>query len=96
MDLPSEPANTAQVAGAPLIADANPSRTIGIRSVERHPVTRDQVIAWTLRGTRDEVIIDRIACSGTVFHLSTSDELSLRDAGVSNDVIRAMKATGLP
>lgn len=95
---PSAMANTAQVAGAPLIADANPSRTAGISSIElsRRPVTRQQVIAWTNRGLRDEVIIDRIACSGTIFHLSTSDELNLRDAGVSSDVVRAMRATALP
>src|SRR5438105_13731616 len=34
------------------------------------PVTRRDVMKWTSRGTRDDVIIDRIERSGTVFHLS--------------------------
>ena len=40
------------------------------------------------------VIIDRIHRSGTTFHLSATDENELRDAGVSEEVVRAMKDTG--
>ena len=58
------------------------------------PVTREDVIDWTRRGDRDEQIIDRIDRSRSVFYLSSRDENQLRDAGVSEEVIRAMKDTG--
>ena len=56
-------------------------------------VTKKDVISWTARGTRDDVIIDRIERSGTVYHLTAKDENELRDQGVSEEVIQAMKAT---
>jgi len=56
-------------------------------------VTKDDVIYWAGRGDRDDLIIDRIQQSGAVFQLSSRDENDLRDAGVSEDVIREMKAT---
>ena len=56
-------------------------------------VTRGDVIAWSNRGMRDSEIIDRIDRSGTVYHLSAADENDLRDARVSEDVIREMKET---
>jgi uncharacterized protein YcfJ len=56
-------------------------------------VTKRDVIQWTARGTRDDVIMDRIDRSGTVFHLSRDDEQDLRDAGVSEMVIQEMRAT---
>ena len=56
-------------------------------------VTRDDVITWTHQGLRDSDIMDRIDRSGTVFHLTASDENQLRDAGVGEDVIREMKDT---
>src|SRR5437016_4197101 len=56
-------------------------------------VTKRDVMKWTTRGTRDDVIIDRIERSGTVFHLSRADEQDLRDAGVSEMVIQEMRAT---
>ena len=57
-------------------------------------VTKTDVVRWTSRGTRDDVIIDRIERSGTVFHMSRGDEQDLRNAGVSEIVIQDMKATG--
>ena len=57
------------------------------------PITSDDVAAWSRKGTRDEVIIDRIERSGTVFHLTAADEDTLRGQGVSDDVVRAMKET---
>ena len=57
-------------------------------------IAREDVIAWARRGDRDDLIIDRIERSGTIFHLSSRDENTLRDAGVSEEVIRAMKDTG--
>lgn len=56
-------------------------------------VTKEDVIRWHDRGDRDEVIMDRVDRSGTVFHLSSRDENQLRDAGVSEEVIRSMKDT---
>jgi hypothetical protein len=56
-------------------------------------VTKGDVIEWARRGDRDDLIIDRIERSGTVFHLSSRDENQLRDAGVGEEVIRAMKDT---
>lgn len=56
-------------------------------------VTKRDVIKWTSRGTRDDVIIDRIERSGAVFRLSRADEEDLRDAGVSEIVIQDMRAT---
>lgn len=72
--------------------DDRPSRAD--RGSEPRHVTKEDVIAWSSRGDRDEAIIDRIEHSGTVFRLSARDENDLRDAGVSDEVIRAMKATG--
>jgi len=57
------------------------------------PVTLEEIISWSVRGVRDDVIIDRLQHSGSVFHLSADREIHLRDAGVSEEVIRAMKAT---
>ncbi|HEV8605657.1 MAG TPA: glycine zipper domain-containing protein [Tepidisphaeraceae bacterium] len=54
-------------------------------------VTRDDVIRWSKDGVKDEVIIDRIQRSGTTFSMTASDESALRDANVSEDVMRAMK-----
>lgn len=56
-------------------------------------VTRDDIVDWTEDGVSDEVIIDRIERSDTVFRLSAKDQNTLRDFGVSEDVIRAMKNT---
>jgi hypothetical protein len=78
---------TAQFASTDCQAEA---RTVASRS---RPVTREDIIAWTVRGTRDQIIIERITTSGSTFHLNTADEISLRDAGVSEDVVRVMKAT---
>ena len=56
-------------------------------------VTQSDVIAWSNRGMRDSEIIDRIDRSGSVYHLSAADQNDLRDARVSEDVIREMKET---
>jgi uncharacterized protein YcfJ len=62
-------------------------------SYQSRSVTQADVISWTRRGDRDDLIIDRIEQSGTVFNLSSRDENKLRDAGVSEEVIRAMRDT---
>ena len=56
-------------------------------------ITKSEVITWTDQGVRDDIIIDRIDRSGTVFRLSAADQNDLRDHGVSESVIRAMKDT---
>jgi uncharacterized protein YcfJ len=56
-------------------------------------ITRQDVMNWVRQGDRDDLIIDRIERSGTVFQVSSRDENALRDAGVSEEVIRAMKDT---
>ena len=43
---------------------------------------------------RSDDNLDRIERSGAVFTLSSRDENQLRNAGVGEDVIRAMKDTG--
>ena len=56
-------------------------------------ITRNDVMNWTDQGVKDEIIIDRVERGGTVFRLTAADENELRDAGVSEDVIRSMKDT---
>lgn len=56
-------------------------------------ITTQDVSTWAGRGVKDEIIIDRIERSGTVFHLTAADENQLRDSGVSEQVIRTMKNT---
>ncbi|HYE17096.1 MAG TPA: glycine zipper domain-containing protein [Tepidisphaeraceae bacterium] len=55
--------------------------------------TPRDVVAWAQRGDRDADIIDRIDRAGVTFALSARDENHLRNAGVSEDVIRHMKDT---
>lgn len=56
-------------------------------------VSKDDVIDWSRHGVTDEIIIDRVDRSGTVFHLTAADENALREKGVSEDVVQAMKQT---
>jgi hypothetical protein len=56
-------------------------------------VTRNDVMDWTRSGVRDEIIVDRIQRSGSVFYLTAGDEQQLRSASVSPGVIAAMRAT---
>lgn len=51
------------------------------------------VVDWSSRGVRDDIIIDRIERSGSTFKLTAADENQLRDQGVSEPVIQAMRAT---
>ena len=64
------------------------------RSASQARITQQDVIDWSDKGTGDDVIIDRIERSDTVFRLTSADESRLRDYAVSEPVIRAMKATG--
>src|SRR3954454_23758298 len=59
--------------------DRDPYRSGRSNTPSATVVTKTDVIDWTPRGDRDDLIIDRIARSGTVFHLSSRDENQLRD-----------------
>jgi hypothetical protein len=74
--------------------DRDPYANHRSNNASANAVTKADVIDWTRRGDRDDLIIDRIERSGTVFHLSSRDENQLRDAGVGEEVIRAMRDTG--
>jgi len=73
--------------------DRDPYANHRSNNASANAVTKTDVIDWTRRGDRDDLIIDRVERSGTVFHLSSRDENQLRDAGVGEEVIRAMKDT---
>ncbi len=60
---------------------------------ESRPVLKEDVIVWTDKGMSDEVIIDRIQRNHARFYLTGADENQLRDAGVSEEVIRTMRDT---
>jgi hypothetical protein len=56
-------------------------------------VTPAKVVDWTRRGEAEWVIVERInGCSAPV-ELNAAEENKLRDAGVSEKVIDALKAT---
>lgn len=63
------------------------------RPVADVAVTQEDVITWTSRGVRDDIIIDRIERSGSTFRVTAADENLMRDRGVGESVISAMKAT---
>jgi surface antigen len=63
------------------------------RSPAPAAITNRDIIDWTRRGVKDEIIIDRVERSGQVFRITAADENDLRDQGVSEPVIRAMKDT---
>ena len=56
-------------------------------------VSEADVITWVNRGTSDDVILDRLQHAPNAVHVTAGDEMRLRDAGVDDDVIRALKAT---
>jgi hypothetical protein len=67
---------------------------VSVAAKNQHPVISNaDVVLWTQRGMPEDIIIDRIEHSGTVFHLTAGEENELRDRGVSASVIRAMRDT---
>jgi len=60
---------------------------------EYRSVARQDVVDWSNRGVRDDIIIDRIERSGSSFSLTAADENRLRDDGVSEPVIQSMRAS---
>jgi uncharacterized protein YcfJ len=55
-------------------------------------VAKSDVMEWSRNGTKEDVIVDRIERSGAM-RLSSADERELKDAGVSDRVIRAMRGS---
>jgi uncharacterized protein YcfJ len=54
-------------------------------------ITNVDIMDWSRQGVKDDIIIDRIQRSGQTFAVTASDERDLRNAGVSERVIQAMK-----
>ena len=54
-------------------------------------VSRADIMSWSRSGVKDEIIIDRIQRSGQTFTITATDEQQLKQAGVSDAVILAMK-----
>jgi hypothetical protein len=93
-DPPSQPVlsgSTVARDGSPALASPTAGRAVSY--TDTHSVTTDDVIRWTSRSVREDVILDRIERSPSVFHLTAADENHLRDNGVSEPVIQEMKAT---
>jgi hypothetical protein len=64
----------------------------GVTPAALSPVTVRDVIEWTSQGVSDDVIIWRIEHSNGVFRLTAANEVQLRDASVSDQVIHAIGA----
>ena len=73
--------------------DDSSSRATSTASNTQPAIGMGDVIDWTKQGVKEDVIVDRIERGTTVFKLTAADENHLRDAGVSERVIRAMKDT---
>jgi len=55
--------------------------------------TKENVIALVVEGVGDDVIIDQIRATSSVFELSPDDVVDLMEAGVSKRLIRGMRST---
>jgi|GEM_PF-2651393 len=60
---------------------------------EYQPLDSQDIINLTRAGASDDVIIHEIAATRSSFYLTPEDEAELSQAGISNRVIAAMKAT---
>jgi hypothetical protein len=63
------------------------------RAGQSASISKQDVLSWTARGLPEDAIIDRIQSSHSVFVLTAADENELRDHGVSEAVIRALRDT---
>lgn len=72
----------------PVAVDQRPAGSYG------YQLTDKDVIRWTMQGVREDIIIDRIQRSGSTFRLTAADENRLRDEGVSEAVLAAMRPKG--
>lgn len=67
-------------------------RQIAVASAQ-HQMAVDDVIAMVHNHISDPVIIQHVRSSGTVFHLTAQDVLTLKQNGVSDVVVQEMMAT---
>jgi len=88
---PSPPTVAANSAGPAVLASPTAARSVSYADIET--ITTSDVIRWTSRGVREDVILERVERSPSVFHLTAADENHLRDKGVTEIVIQEMKAT---
>jgi outer membrane lipoprotein SlyB len=61
-----------------------------VNVVQGRPTSIADVKAMTKAGVSDDVIINQIRNTRTVYHLAAMDVIGLRDAGVSNKVLNFM------
>jgi hypothetical protein len=76
-------------ANPPSDADARSARTADLNNDGY--VTLNEVVAMRKANLSDSEMINRLQDTGQVFYLSTEQEGYLRDRGVSDNVIRAMR-----
>ena len=72
----------------------NHQEKVAIRAeAQRRAMGLQDVVTLTSDGTRDQIIINQVRTSGTVFHLSGDEIHWLKDNGVHDCVVEAMQAT---
>ncbi|WP_428939126.1 hypothetical protein [Fontivita pretiosa] len=81
-----------------IVGDTPPVSAKGLRGNQARAgqsasISKQDVLSWTARGLPEDAIIDRIQSSHSVFVLTAADENELRDHGVSEAVIRALRDT---
>ena len=59
-------------------------------SSDNEPLTVKGIMEMNAAKVGDEVIISQIEATGSVFHLSTQEIIALKDAGISDKVIKDM------
>ncbi|MFO0876950.1 MAG: glycine zipper domain-containing protein [Gemmataceae bacterium] len=64
-----------------------------IAAMRQPPLSTEEVIRLTATGVSDDVIVNQIRASGSVYHLSADDLVRLTSSGVREPVIREMQAT---
>jgi len=95
---PSAGGSSAVVAPAPEYTDSSrvspvvQASAAGVTSAALTAVTMSDVMNWTAQGVSDDDIIARIEHSDVIFRLTAADEVQMRDARVSNQVIHAIAA----
>ena len=62
-------------------------------SSDNDPLTVKDIIEMNAAKVGDEVIISQIEATGSVFHLSTQEIIALKDAGISDKVVKAIIET---
>jgi hypothetical protein len=80
--------------------DSTASSESTLASSRQHPVyasnssriSKQDVIDWTARGVREDVVLERINRCGNLPRLTAADENQMRDAGVSETVIQELRA----